>query len=177
MSDPNRDPRPAATELARVTPIAKPLSDDRTNVIARCEPEASPAAVEAHAAVCVRNYLQARRRRESLFPADLFADPAWDILLDLFASSVEGRCVSVSDACVASTVPASTAMRWITRLEDVNLVQRKADPKDARRFLLSLSPAAFSLVKDWTTATFASRLPSPSSGTLAVLRGSRSARY
>ena len=168
MSGPNGDLQTAEAEIARITQFAKALADDLVRLIARCEPQASPPLAETDAAACVRGYLQARRRRENLFPADLFADPAWDILLDLFASSVEGRCVSVSDACVASTVPPSTALRWIARLEELNFVHREADPNDARRFLLSLSPRAFSLVMDWTSRTFDCRLPSSGSA-LAIL--------
>jgi hypothetical protein len=63
-------------------------------------------------AALARRYLRHRRERERLLP-DLFADPAWDILLDLFAASIERRPVSVSSACVAAAVPPTTALRWI----------------------------------------------------------------
>ncbi len=38
----------------------------------------------------IREAIKLRRLRDSYFPADLFADPAWDILLDLFAARLEG---------------------------------------------------------------------------------------
>jgi len=44
----------------------------------------------------VRQMLRQRRMREHYFPADLFADPAWDMLLDLYAARLERQPVSVS---------------------------------------------------------------------------------
>ncbi len=42
-------------------------------------------AAERQRAKAVRRMLRQRRMREQYFPADLFADPAWDMLLDLYA--------------------------------------------------------------------------------------------
>lgn len=83
-----------------------------------------------------------------------FADPAWDILLDLFAAQAEGRSVSVSSACIASGVASSTAVRWVTELERQDLVWRRPDPRDGRRFFLELAPAAALAVERWIGATF-----------------------
>src|SRR3546814_2986047 len=47
----------------------------------------------------VRRMLRQRRMREQYFPADLFADPAWDMLLDLYAARLERQPVSVSSLC------------------------------------------------------------------------------
>jgi hypothetical protein len=55
-----------------------------------------------------------RLRSQHFVPA-LFADPAWDILLDLAAARIDGRMVAVSSLCIAAAVPATTALRWITR--------------------------------------------------------------
>lgn len=72
---------------------------------------------------------------------DLFADPAWDLLLDLLVSETEGRTVSTTAACLASGVAVSTAMRYIHLLEDRGLVMRVPDRNDARRVFVQLSPA------------------------------------
>lgn len=84
----------------------------------------------------------------------LFADPAWDMLLDLFASSAEGRRVSVSSACLASGVATSTALRWVSELEDAGCVARHPDPTDGRRTFLTISPQAADAVERWLNATF-----------------------
>jgi DNA-binding MarR family transcriptional regulator len=90
----------------------------------------------------VRAMLASRRRRADYFDASLFADPAWDILLDLYAADQEGVSVSVSSLCIAASVPATTALRWIVRLEAVGLICREPDPFDGRRDFLQLKSHA-----------------------------------
>lgn len=91
----------------------------------------------------VRRMLRQRRMREQYFPADLFADPAWDMLLDLYAARLERQPVSVSSLCIAAAVPATTALRWIKTMTDAGLFLREADPQDGRRIFIALADAAF----------------------------------
>lgn len=107
------------------------------------------------ASALARGYLASRRQRDELLGADLFADPAWDILLDLFASEVEGRKISVSSACMAGAVPCTTALGWLVKLERRGLLSRARDPNDGRRTFLRLSPAAFAAIEKWLIAAFA----------------------
>lgn len=83
-----------------------------------------------------------RRRREKLFGQDLFADAAWDIMLDLYRAHLAKKTISVSSACIAAHVPPTTALRWLAVLEERNLIVREADTRDRRRVYVSLSPAA-----------------------------------
>lgn len=94
-------------------------------------------------AKAVRRMLRQRRMREQYFPADLFADPAWDMLLDLYAARLERQPVSVSSLCIAAAVPATTALRWIKTMTDAGLFVREADPHDGRRIFIGLAEAAF----------------------------------
>jgi DNA-binding MarR family transcriptional regulator len=87
----------------------------------------------------VRELIKLRRLREQHFPADLFADPAWDILLDLYAAKLEGKSVSVSSLCIAAAVPPTTALRWITSMTENGALVRNQDPHDARRVFIGLS--------------------------------------
>jgi hypothetical protein len=87
----------------------------------------------------VRGLVRARRARERYFPADIFADPAWDMLLDLTAARAEGQPVSVSSLCIAACVPPTTALRWIRTLCDAGLFERASDPLDARRAFIALA--------------------------------------
>lgn len=91
-------------------------------------------------AASIRNLIRMRRLREQHFGADLFADPAWDILLDLFAARLEGKQVSVSSLCIAASVPPTTALRWITTMTEHGALLRKQDSQDARRVFIELSP-------------------------------------
>lgn len=87
----------------------------------------------------VRKHIRQRRLREEFFPADLFADPAWDMLLDLYASKLDRARVSVSSLCIAAAVPATTALRWIKTLCETGIFQREADHHDGRRIFVALS--------------------------------------
>ncbi|QUT04777.1 MarR family transcriptional regulator [Sphingobium phenoxybenzoativorans] len=104
-------------------------------------------------AKAARNILRNRRLRGRYLPADLFADPAWDILLDLFAASAEGQAVSVTSACVAAAVPVTTAQRWLRELERQGLVERQHDDGDRRRVLVRISGAGRDAIAAWLTAT------------------------
>jgi DNA-binding MarR family transcriptional regulator len=77
--------------------------------------------------------------REECLDGGLFADPAWDMLLDLFAARLEERSVSVSSLCVAAAVPSTTALRWINILELKGHVRKRADPKDRRRIYVEIT--------------------------------------
>lgn len=90
----------------------------------------------------VRREIRTRRMRDELFPADMFADPAWDMLLDLYAAKLDHARVSVSSLCIAAAVPATTALRWIKTLSDTGIFQREADQHDGRRIFVALSDRA-----------------------------------
>jgi DNA-binding MarR family transcriptional regulator len=98
----------------------------------------APAAKSPDAAA-VRNLIKLRRLREQHFEPTLFADPAWDILLDLYASKLEGKAVSVSSLCIAAAVPPTTALRWITTMTEHGALVRRQDRNDARRVFIELS--------------------------------------
>lgn len=87
----------------------------------------------------VRAVQRSRRVRDAFFDPLLFADPAWDMLLELYGSYLEQRRISVSSLCIASHVPATTALRWITKLEQDELAVRKDDPNDGRRSWIELT--------------------------------------
>jgi hypothetical protein len=65
----------------------------------------------------VRRVLAARRIRERQLGEDLFADPAWDLLLEAFAADVGQKNITVSELCLATNVPEPVAIRWVRKLE------------------------------------------------------------
>lgn len=85
---------------------------------------------------------QLRRKREATF-GDLFGEPAWDILLDLYISESAGQSLVVSSVCIAACVPASTALRWIGRLVADGVLERRLDPFDKRRRYIAMTSDAF----------------------------------
>jgi hypothetical protein len=90
-----------------------------------------------------RNLISERRLRDRMFgPSRLFGEPAWDILLDLFAAKVDGTPVPVSSACVGSANPATTALRYLTSMEKLGLVERFPSPFDGRVANVTLTDSA-----------------------------------
>jgi DNA-binding MarR family transcriptional regulator len=90
----------------------------------------------------VRQVIRARRHRARYFDEELFADPAWDMLLDLLQAEIAQHRVPVSSLCIAAAVPATTALRWIKSMTDAGLFRRRADPHDGRRVFVELAPQA-----------------------------------
>ncbi len=90
----------------------------------------------------VRAVIRARRLRSRFFSEELFADPAWDMLLDLLQAEIAQLRVPVSSLCIAAAVPATTALRWIKTMTEQGLFVRRADPHDGRRVFVELAPAA-----------------------------------
>ena len=87
----------------------------------------------------VRRIIQHRQARTKFFDGDLFADPAWDMLLDLTAARAEHARVSVTSLCIASGVPPTTALRWIGQMTKAGLLDRVEDDADKRRAFVALS--------------------------------------
>lgn len=90
----------------------------------------------------VRQIIRHRQARARFFDGELFADPAWDILLDLTAARAEHSRVSVTSLCIASGVPPTTALRWIGQMTDAGLLKRVEDPSDRRRAFITLTDSA-----------------------------------
>lgn len=84
--------------------------------------------------------IRARRDRARYLSPNLFAEPAWDMLLDLLHAELAYRRVSVSSVCLAGGLAATTGLRWLKTLEREGLVVRRVDPHDARRTFVELSP-------------------------------------
>lgn len=100
----------------------------------------------------IRAILQVRRMRDRFLPGDLFADPAWDMMLDLLGARLDGKSVSVSSLCIAAAVPPTTALRWIAQLTEKGIFQRSNDPDDARRVFISLSDDTADRLTKWFSA-------------------------
>jgi DNA-binding MarR family transcriptional regulator len=89
-----------------------------------------------------RQLLGLRRLREETLGANLFADPAWDLLLHLYVETAAGRQVAISGLCAAARVRPTTGLRWINLLADAGLLEKTGDPGDARRVFVGFAPGA-----------------------------------
>lgn len=98
-----------------------------------------PTPLELEKAREARARLRSRRARDSFFPSGTFADAPWDMLLDLYAAHYERKRVSISSLCIASAVPATTALRHIRNLENKGYFVREIDCDDGRRIFIRLT--------------------------------------
>jgi DNA-binding MarR family transcriptional regulator len=134
--------RQLSEEVSRIASALARLSTSSS------QPPLSPATIAPPrddvpnvSAEALRSMIRARRQRASFLPADLFADPAWDMLLDLLQAEIVQHRVPVSSLCIAAAVPATTALRWIKAMTDRGLLVRKDDPHDGRRVFIEMAPA------------------------------------
>lgn len=131
---------PALDQVEKLTTqILKVVADSLSTVGVATTPGLIAANAQSMAPEALRQVIKRRRARELCFPAGLFADPAWDILLDLTVARIERQDLSVTDVCVAAAVPQTTALRWIGTLEREGLIDRSPDPRDSRRVIVRLS--------------------------------------
>jgi hypothetical protein len=136
--------QPLADELAAIA--------DRLRSVAVAKGASAPArppqrGVQRYLALARKTY-SLRRKRAAIFGnPELFGEPAWDILLDLYIAYAEGKPVSVSSACIGSAAPPTTGLRWLGVLADEGLVLRENDPEDNRRVLVRLTPRGISAME------------------------------
>jgi hypothetical protein len=131
--------RAIGEDLARIATRLMGLAERRAPLAAPALPEHD--ATMKVTAADYRRLLRARRLRDLYLGEGLFADPAWDMLLDLMAARLEGTPVAVSSLCIAAAVPPTTALRWIGILTERGMLARIPDQQDGRRVFVTLSDA------------------------------------
>ena len=97
----------------------------------------------------LRSIIKARRRREQIFGSATFADPGWDILLELYAVELAEERVTITQVCKVAAVAPTTGLRWIGQLEQEGLVGREPDTKDRRRVFLRLTPSGLKAMEQY----------------------------
>jgi len=106
----------------------------------------APATTNALIAIAVKKAAElieiTKRRSRFMSAANLFADPAWFIMLDLFVRQHSGLQTTVSSACHASFSPLTTALRHLAILTERNIIEREYDPVDQRRVFVKLTQKA-----------------------------------
>lgn len=148
--------RDRGADMADLTDYVRPLADELIAIASRLRSageaaatngaiphpkKTKPARPGTRALDLARHTYLLRRKRAAIFgDPDLFGEPAWDILLDLFIAAGEGKSVSVSSACIGSASPPTTGLRWLGVLTDHGLIARENDPEDNRRVIVKLTP-------------------------------------
>ena len=70
-----------------------------------------------------RLVLASRRARETSFGAQLFHDPAWDMLLVAYICEAEGTVATIARTHARTEIPLATASRWIRALSAKGLLE------------------------------------------------------
>jgi DNA-binding MarR family transcriptional regulator len=90
-----------------------------------------------------------RRTRDQYFPSDLFSDPCWEMLLDLYDAKLVGAEVTVTSLGAASGVPLTTALRRMEALQSHGLIVRVEDAGDRRRTIIRLTTPGLQAVESF----------------------------
>jgi DNA-binding MarR family transcriptional regulator len=132
---------PTAQSLLEQAAALQAQAAELADIISRADNDGgTPARIGSTSrAALAKGIIRARTERSKFLPPSLFAEPAWDILLELYSAELAQRRISVGQVCTAAHVPATTALRWLNTLEASRLVVRQADPLDARRHFVSLT--------------------------------------
>jgi len=131
--------RQLSDEVSRIAATLSRLSTgpEATTRVMEAEPQGDAPAISVET---IRAIIRARRLRSRYFDEELFADPAWDMLLDLLNAEISNMRVPVSSLCIAAAVPATTGLRWLKTMVQQGIFVRKADPHDGRRVFVELAP-------------------------------------
>lgn len=70
--------------------------------------------------------IKSRIDRKKFLPVTLFSEPAWDMLLKLYAAAAEERAVAFADLARTADVQPSTAARWVAALQEEGLISRRS---------------------------------------------------
>ena len=82
---------------------------------------------------------QSSRMRSTSFPGLKLRNPLWDMLIALLAAKRSGNQLSMSDLCLMSDAPESTALRLIHQLREKGYAEMIPDRSDRRRTRVSLT--------------------------------------
>jgi DNA-binding MarR family transcriptional regulator len=149
VTDDMRDDRP---DKARVVQLSQRDVDDAKrllSILATAEGkiiigsdvagESSSGAVDGQSQERALELLSLRRKRERVFPRAMFGEPAWEILLLLYALGSRQTIGRLAELACASK---STTIRWIDYLEGQQLITRQPHPTDKRAVYAELTDKA-----------------------------------
>ena len=107
--------------------------------------------------VLARDLIAGRQMRAAAFPSADFADPQWDMLLDLYVSERLQCRISISSACIASQVPPTTALRHLSAMVTAGLIEKIDDTNDGRRIFVRITAQAMSAMDEYLNRVLVKR--------------------
>lgn len=121
---------------------------DQIRVTSGCDTFGPPrverkARVETVLETARRAYEERKSRSELIGSKEIFGEPAWDLLLDLFIHQSNDENVTVKAASLHPDTPASTTIRWLRVLEHNGLLETHIDPANSEQHLVHLTPTGY----------------------------------
>lgn len=141
--------------VPQVSDPLRPSAWDRLENLTRGEARPTTAVEAEQLIALARNTIRARRNRKRVLPAEMFGEPAWDMLLTLFVGSQAGARQTVSNLSMSSGSAATTALRWIDYLERQEFVTRRPSPTDRRITFIDLTEPGRLAVEGYFANLFA----------------------
>ena len=77
-----------------------------------------------------KDLIRIRAMRKEAFPSEMFAEHAWDMLLQLFSALSDNEIVSESDLILRAGATTSFGRRWIMYLVKDSQIEARADCDD-----------------------------------------------
>ncbi len=71
--------------------------------------------------------LRFRRIRSEILPPELFAEPGWDMLLELFVADANGHRLTARDVSNRNRIPPTVLSRWLIHLTQIGFVVGDGD--------------------------------------------------
>lgn len=89
--------------------------------------------------------LNLRRVRSEMLPPELFAEPGWDLLLELFVADAHGHRLTAREVSNRADIPPSVLSRWLIHLTQIGFIVGDGDGN--LDDLLTLSGKALSAIE------------------------------
>jgi hypothetical protein len=128
--------RDLTAKLGMISSEFKSRADD---ILASTRARGGETQQQADLVARARTMMANRKARWRYFPAELFHEPAWEMLIALFIIHDTEHTMNVKKLVSCSDAPATTSQRWIEHLHKAGLIDRVTDPLDRRRIDVSLS--------------------------------------
>jgi hypothetical protein len=120
---------------------------DELDALLHLKPNRLLAVTEDH----ILSILAALRARHELFGQNLFSDPAWNILLELYAADLGQREICRADLPRLIPAPTSVTERWLVDLSRRGIIEE--DQSTGSTKLSSTARVSMTqLVQQWTAA-------------------------
>jgi DNA-binding MarR family transcriptional regulator len=103
-----------------------------------------------------RRIYQARRLRGRVLRDQIFGEPAWDMLLELYRSGSSINALSYAANCAPTT-----GLRWQKVLTEQGLIERGPPGAPAQKQLVRLTDEGRKLMDSYLTRLFYSDNPNP----------------